>query len=117
MSEKKGILTFEKDSRHFTSLINGAYGGVVGDGMGDLVEVHFFCETNPEIEKIEVDLTTGKELARYPSEVSKKREVKFTALMTVRTAQSVAEWLLKNVSDAKRAHTPPESSSSSGKIH
>ena len=117
MSEGKGILTFKKDPQHFTALINGAYGGVVGDGMSDLLEVHFFCETNPEIERIEVDVVSGKEVGRFPKEVTKERSTKFTALMTIRTAQSLAEWLMKNVTEAKKAQAELDKTASPEQVH
>jgi len=117
MAESKGILTFKKDVQHYTALVNGAYGGIIGDGMSDLIEVHLFCETNPEIERIEVDVVSGQELARFPEEVTKERLAKFTALMTIRTAQSLAEWLLKNVAEAKKAQAESETVGESGKVH
>lgn len=117
MAESKGILTFKKDVQHYTALVNGAYGGIIGDGMSDLIEVHLFCETNPEIERIEVDVASGQELARFPEEVTKERIAKFTALMTIRTAQSLAEWLLKNVAEAKKAQAESETVGESGKVH
>ena len=117
MAESKGILTFKKDAQHYSALVNGAYGGIVGDGMSDLVEVHLFCETNPEIERIEVDVASGQEVARYPQEVTKERTAKFTALMTIRTAQSLAEWLLKNVAEAKKAQADAETAGESDQVH
>ena len=61
MDDNKGILTFKKDGQHYTDLVNGAYGGIVGDNMSDLIEVHLFCETNHEIERIEERFGDGKE--------------------------------------------------------
>ena len=117
MDDNKGILTFKKDGQHYTDLVNGAYGGIVGDNMSDLIEVHLFCETNPEIERIEVDLASGKEVKRFPEEVIKVRTTKFTALMTIRTAQSLAEWLLQNVAEAKKAQAVLDKTHTPEKIH
>ena len=56
-------------------------------------------------------------VARFPEEVTKERIAKFTALMTIRTAQSLAEWLLKNVAEAKKAQAESKTSGESGKVH
>ena len=117
MTDSKGILTFKKDAQHYSALVNGAYGGIVGDGMSDLVEVHLFCETNPEIERIEVDVVSGQEVARFPEKVTKVRVAKFTALMTIRTAESLAEWLLKNVAEARKAQAASDTVGGSEKVH
>ncbi len=117
MAENKGVLTFKKDDHHYTALVNGAFGGIVGDGMSDLVEVHLFCETNPEIERIEVDVVSGQEVARFPTDVTKERTTKFTALMTIRTAESLAEWLFKNVSEARKAQAEADTAGKSEKVH
>ena len=49
--------------------------------------------------------------------VTKERIAKFTALMTLRTAESLAEWLLKNVAEAKKAQAESEIAGESGKVH
>ena len=97
---KKVTINFTQDSHHFTALINGVWGGPISN---DLIEVSFYTETNPRIEKIEVDVTTGQELARYPNKLEKDRNMKFSALMTPNTAETIAKWLMKKVAEARKA--------------
>jgi len=112
----KATITFEKDPNHSTSVINGVWGGVIGDGNADLIEINLLTQMNAEIGKVEVDSATGQELGRYPSELKKCQVIKFTAIMSLRATESMANWMMEKVAEARRTHTQANKAEHVGQV-
>ena len=83
--------------------ISGAHGGITPQG---LINVSFYTERLPIPTQTYHNIVEGNKLTEEirSERVSKEgiiREIEFSSLMTLETAESIAEWLNKKVKDAK----------------
>lgn len=102
LAPKQISFHYLKSSSFRTIHVDGAHGGVTP--RGDAIHLSLFSERFP----IPVQVTNELEHGQVGNELSRVsregivREVEVSAIMSIETAEKVANWLLNKVEDARK---------------
>ncbi|HZX13164.1 MAG TPA: hypothetical protein VFF49_02040 [Thermodesulfobacteriota bacterium] len=97
---------FEKADGYRVIHVNGVWGGVTPHGE---IKIELFSEspTNPDlvIHEVTAEGQVGQEIERIPKLISNRltivREIHIGAIISPDTAESIANWLLNTVKQAR----------------